>query len=108
MKNTVSVPRQEKRRFWEKHILRWPSSGLSQAGYCQEHGLRLKSFGYWKRKIMASKASPSLVEVPPAVSAQLFPLSKPIRLQIGHKYRIEIERGFDAETLSLLLGVLER
>lgn len=105
MGNAATLRFQEKRRFWQDHILTWQQSGLTQAGYCREHALRIKSFGYWKRKLTAVAASVSLVEVPARVT--ILPLaSKPLCLRIGEKYRIEIERGFDSETLRRLLGVL--
>lgn len=104
MENATALRFQEKRRFWEGHVHGWRSSGLTQAAYCREHGLRIKSFGYWKRKLTACAAPLTLVEVP--VSAAIFPFPKPIRLNIGEKYRIEIERGFDSETLRRLIGVL--
>lgn len=104
MENAAALRFQEKSRFWEAHVHGWRSSGLTQAAYCREHGLKIKSFGNWKQKPTACAAPVSLAEVPAAI----FPFAKPIRLNIGERYRIEIERGFDCETLGRLLGVIER
>jgi hypothetical protein len=34
----------EKSRFWQSHIDQWPTSGMTQAAYCQAHGLKLATF----------------------------------------------------------------
>jgi hypothetical protein len=108
MKSHMPAGHREKRRLWEEHLQRWKSSGFSQAEFCSKYGLSLKSFGYWKRKLMSSKAAVSLVELPISMSAPVFPLPRPIQLRINEKFRIEIERGFDAETLRRLVEVLDR
>jgi hypothetical protein len=45
--------------------------------------------------------------VPRFKAAQIFPHLKPLCLRIGDRYSIEIERGFDPETLDQLLRVVE-
>lgn len=108
MKKSVSVDSQERRRFWEQHVENWQRSGLSQTGYCRNHGLSQKSFIYWKKKLLSANAPISLVELPHPSLIPVYPVSTPLRLLIGGRYRIDIERGFDAETLHQVLGVLER
>ena len=34
--------------FWQKHVRTWEASGLSQAEYCRNHGLREKQLNYYK------------------------------------------------------------
>lgn len=36
--------------FWEQHLRKWKSSGLTQAEYCRQHEPSSKTFLYWKRK----------------------------------------------------------
>ncbi len=43
---------QQTKKFWLEHIEHWQSSGLSQAAYCQHHGLVAHQFSYWKRKLV--------------------------------------------------------
>ncbi|MDR3567682.1 MAG: hypothetical protein P4L43_06600 [Syntrophobacteraceae bacterium] len=38
----MRVDRAKRRRFWDKHIEEWKSSGLSQADYCRQNGLNIK------------------------------------------------------------------
>lgn len=41
----------DKRRFWERHLEQCRQSGLTQKGYCQEHGLKRHQFYYWKKRL---------------------------------------------------------
>jgi hypothetical protein len=107
MKRTISVECQQKRNFWETHLQAWQASGVSQAGYCRKHGLSHKSFVYWKKRLVSARVSASLVEVPRYQSAPVLSPCKPFRLMLGNRYGIEIERGFDEQTLARLLRVLE-
>jgi transposase len=107
MKRTISAASRQRRKFWEDHLRQWQDSGLSQTGYCRAHGLSDKSFIYWKKRIAASGLTVSLVEVPGFQSMPVQPPVQPLRLIVGDRYGIEIERDFDAGTLNRLLRVLE-
>lgn len=96
-----------KHDFWKEHIREWKESGLSQAGYCRKQKISLKCFVYWKRKLTRTELSTSMVEVPRFKAAQVFSQSRPLCLRIGDRYSIEIDRGFDPETLGKLLRVVE-
>ena len=80
---------------------------MSQAGYCRRHGLSDKSFLYWKKRLAAARVTVSLVELKGIEAMPMLPACQPLRLMIGNRYGIEIERGFDEETLGRLLQVLE-
>jgi len=103
----VAAGRRAKHNSWQGHIRGWKLSGLSQAEYCREHRLSIKCFGYWKRKVSKSELRASLVEVTELKASQIFSPPIPLFLTIGGRYRIEIEHGFDSETLVRLLRVLE-
>ena len=107
MKRPVSGESQRRRKFWEDHLGAWQESGMSQAGYCRQHGLSDKSFLYWKKRLGWAGMSVSLVEVPAFQATPMLPGCRPLRLMLGNRYGIEIERGFDEETLGRLLRVLE-
>jgi hypothetical protein len=104
MKKSQADEDEERRRSWEHHLERWQGSGLSQAEYCRRHGLSAKTFGYHKRRI--EKSPLCLVEVP--LAAAVYTPPRPLRLTVGLRYTIEIEAGFDSDTLRRLLEVLER
>ncbi len=40
----------KKRKLWQAHIKAWSESSMTQAEYCRQNELSIKSFGYWKRK----------------------------------------------------------
>jgi hypothetical protein len=101
---------EERRGFWEQHLREWKSSGLSQAEFCRQNKLSLKSFVYWKKRHKSMSGPVCLVEVDvrrqPLVS---FPSSStPLRLLVGGQYRIEIEKNFDAEALDQLIQFLNK
>ncbi|WP_419602831.1 IS66 family insertion sequence element accessory protein TnpA [Thiolapillus sp.] len=37
--------------FWQDHVTAWQVSDLTQKAYCEAHGLRYATFGYWVRKL---------------------------------------------------------
>jgi transposase len=107
MKRAISSTSRQRFKFWEEHLRQWQESGLSQTGYCRTHGLSDKSFVYWKKRIAAAGVTVSLVEVPRFQAMPVQPSNQPLRLMVGNRYGIEIERDFDEQTLDRLLRVLE-
>ena len=53
----------EKSQYWQPHISAWKQSGISQADFCRRHGLNIKIFGYWKRKLCSRPDGVSFVPV---------------------------------------------
>jgi hypothetical protein len=45
-----------KAEYWKSHISLQRASGLSQAKYCVREGVNESSFGYWSRRLGASKS----------------------------------------------------
>lgn len=103
MKRTISVACQQRRKFWENHLRAWQASGLSQAGYCREHEFSDKSLVYWKKRLVPARVAVSLVEVPRFHPTPMVSPSRPLSLMLGNRYSIQIERGFDEQTLDRLL-----
>jgi len=40
----------ERHAFWAGHLKACSKSGLTKVAYCQQHGLKIKSFYYWQRR----------------------------------------------------------
>lgn len=40
-------------QIWQAHINAWEKSGLTQKIYCNEHGLKLATFGVWRKRLQA-------------------------------------------------------
>ena len=67
--------RSERAAFWRDHIESWRESGQTQAAYCAERGLSVKSLAYWLRRLRKAEGfEPSepltLVAVRPAPDSQ--------------------------------------
>jgi transposase-like protein len=52
MKNT----KEEKLKFWTKHLSSCAKSGDNVARYCREHGLSVAQFSYWHTKLSSLKS----------------------------------------------------
>lgn len=106
----MSIYKSEKRRFWEKHIEQWKVSGHSQVVYCRLNDVNVKSFRYWKRRIVLVGCESALVELPllKSLPVSLLPPPPQLCLVVDQHYRIEIAKGFDSEELERVVRVLGR
>lgn len=101
-----------KKEFWFHHIERFSHSGLSQKRYCQENGLALSTFSYWKRKLAKRRATqqkfyPLTLQAPPVTSSA--GKGSGLSLYLGNdKYRIELSEEFSPGCLTKLISVLQR
>ena len=100
----------KRRRYWQEHISNWQKSGLSQTEYCRRHSLKRTQLSYWKRRLLKPDSSASLVQVnmQANIHSRHRPCASPLRLVVGHQYRIEVERDFDPVALHQLLCSLNR
>jgi hypothetical protein len=108
METTRSAEREAKRRFWEEHLGKWKSSGISQSEYCRLNDLALHRFIYWKKRLTRQGSPIALVEWPVVrhegnTSSSLGP---PLCIVIAGRYRIEINSGFDPAMLDCVVRVL--
>ena len=71
-----------------EHIKAWRASGLTQAVYCQQHGLNAKSFSRWFKTYQLSNqsAKPLIipVEIKPTAATMQATESMWLRLPKGH------------------------
>ncbi len=101
-----SESRDRVREIWEKRLREWRASELSQAEYCRQKGLRIKSFAYWKRKEKPEQKEVRFVglSLPTPVRVQD---ESPVRVILKSGYVIEIKDGFAPSTLRDVVRVLE-
>ena len=98
-------------KYWKEHLEAWRSSGLSQAEYARQNGIREGALSYWKQRFSHPKPkaveSIEIVPVPleNTVACASLP-GNPIKLCVG-RYHLEIEAGFCKQALRELLSVLE-
>jgi hypothetical protein len=54
-------------RYWREQVREWRRSGLTQAAYCQQHGLNAGTFCWWKRQLARrERMAPAVRLGPPA------------------------------------------
>ncbi len=92
----------KKQRCWQRHIEQWSQSKLSQAAYCREQNLKIKSFTYFKSRLKKKNLPVQFVQVP------VEPVRVPsfLKLNIGSSFQIDIPDGFSKNTLTQVLQVL--
>jgi transposase-like protein len=111
----------EKRRSreqWRELVRGWPGSGLTQAQYCEHHGISTGSLSRWRavfgREHQAgggparSRAEEPVRLLPVAFSQALEPprSDRLLTLVFGGGVRVEVPPGFDGATLARLVDVL--
>jgi hypothetical protein len=100
----------EKNRLWQERVGDWKRGGLTQTEYCRRNQLDPRKFLYWKKKILPKTGTSTLVELPAQIVKQSSaPQRSPqLILIVDERFKVQVSPGFDADTLSRLLGVLER
>ena len=111
--------RQRTHEQWRRLVGGWPDSGLTQARYCERHGISAASLHRWREIFRhqpdASRPAPSACRGREAV--RLLPVelldevSPPdtgpaLRLVFADGVRLEIAPGFDGATLRRVVGLL--
>ena len=92
---------------WLQHVASWRTSGLTQAEYCRQHGLSVKSLSYWSRRKHPEDTTTAVniipIDIKPdAISAEADP---PIRLKF-HGIELELSASVSPLWLSELLQCL--
>ena len=106
----VEVWRRRSRAEAGQLVAEYEASGLSRVEFCQKQGLSLATLARYRKRQGQSEAVGGrrwlAVEVADANATPLGSSGLAVALPGGR--RIEVGCGFDAHTLALLLGVLER
>lgn len=90
---------------WQERIEEQSRSGKSQAAWCREKKISIKSFGYWSRKLRNNENSSKPAEInwiPVSIEA---PITSKLNIRVGSAV-IEVEKGFDEMLLSEVVKVL--
>ena len=89
---------QEKRDFWQHHILSCQESGLTPGEYCCQHNLKKSRFYYWRRRLNSRPVPVALIQLSAGSG---------LKLVVNDRYQVEIDEQFSTGTLEHLLQVLE-
>jgi hypothetical protein len=111
----------QKEAYWLKTLGDWSKSGISCNAYCERKGLSRSTFVWWKRELgrrgkwpnpatgqrnLPGKASEPTH--PPFLPIAVISASRPdLKLIVSERYRVDVPRGFDPDTLVRLLMVLD-
>jgi len=97
---------------WQRHVEAWRESGLSQAAYCHQQGLKRKTFSVWTRRV---EGDVSLNKDAPLelISVQLKPPSAPVAstpasvmLRLANGVQLELSTAASPGWLAELLRCL--
>ena len=90
---------------WKKRLEQWRSSGRSPRSWCQEHGVTIHTFYYWRRKLMP------IAQIPPAELNQFVELvdDEPSASGLSIECQgvtIHLSRDFHEQSLISCLNIL--
>jgi hypothetical protein len=109
------VRRRRSRAEAEALVAEFEASGLKREAFCRQCGLAVGTLDKYRRRAQVGRRSCGVPMVPVEVvwSTAQTPTSDNGRdcvlvVELRSRRRIEVRRGFDAETLERLLTVLDR
>ena len=97
---------EQKHLFWERHLEQCCQSPLTQKAYCEEHGLKLQQFYYWKRRLVSDHDEVSFLPVDLLKNNPADRSSCVVRIIAPNGVAIELEGPVNlAEVLSMAAGL---
>ena len=98
------MTREERRAHWRAIIENQATSGVSIAAYCRDAKIKPSYFYTWRCRLKEQQPhSGGFLELSPG---RLTDAASGIRIRIGAKLSIEVERGFDPFTLRAVVETL--
>ena len=109
-----AVGKRRSRAEVESLVAEFEASGLMRAAFCQQRGLAVGTLDKYRRRVQSKPQSGAGTQLPVGVvSSPSQPAESETRggvlvVELRSGRRIEVDRGFDAQTLERLLAVLDR
>jgi transposase-like protein len=99
------MTRAERRSQWRAIIENQATSGVSIAAYCRDTQIKPSYFYTWRRRLREQQpcAGGFLELIPDRLTEST---ASGIRIRLGGKLAIEVERGFDPYTLRAVVETL--
>jgi transposase-like protein len=98
------MTRAERRAHWRAIIENQATSGMSITAYCRDAQIKPSYFYTWRRRLKKQQpCSGGFLELIPG---SLTVAASGIRIRMGAKLSIEVERGFDPFTLRAVVETL--
>jgi hypothetical protein len=99
------MTRTERRTHWRAIIENQATSGMSIAAYCRNAQIKPSYFYIWRRRLREQQpCAGGFLELIPGSLTEA--ATSGIRIRLGGKLAIEIERGFDPFTLRAVVETL--
>jgi len=105
----------ERARYWADQVAGWQRSGLSQAEFCRQQGLKGGTFAWWKRQLGKRGGQRPNRRGRPAKASERFVEVRLAGLSSASAYEVVLARGrsirvpsqFDPQILSRLITAVE-
>jgi len=94
-------------QYKQGHIEAWKSSGMSQAAYCREQGLNVKTFGNWLRTYRNGCAGNQTATLVPVMIKPAVPSTDALKLRGSGNHVLEIPADVSPRWLGELLRCLD-
>lgn len=103
----MSNKREEKRRYWSRHIQSWRQSGQTAQAYCRRHQLKSHQFQYW-RQVFETPAGQRQAPKSGFIELNVTPppIGRTTGLTVTLPNGLQIE-GVDAGNLALVQHMME-
>jgi len=98
------MTREERRAHWRAMIENQATSGMSIAAYCRD--ARIKPFYCYKWRRRLQEQQPCVGGFLELIPGKLSKSASGIRIHLGTKLAVEVERGFDPLTLRAVVETL--
>ncbi len=94
------MTRTEKQAGWRGHIETLESSGQSQSDYCEQQGLKLATFSYWRTRFLRERLADEIDATEPGAFIAVTP--SPFSSVAGSS---EVQASIDYGSIRLTLPV---
>lgn len=72
----------QRQQFWQDHFSSWQRSGLGQRAYCEQQGLKLATFSYWRKRVPTLKPGSKLIALPVSSHTLIVLSAAGVRLEV--------------------------
>ena len=110
----IKIKRRRSRAEIQQLVVEYQASGLSRTAFCQQRGLSLSTLARYRRRQERTAGGAAAgkhwlaVEVSGSAAVVGGEGASGLAVVLPGGQRIEVGRGFDADTLRRLLAVMER
>lgn len=103
---SISKQVQARRQYWQHHVDKWLTSGLTQKQYSEQHKLNTRRLSYWKNRLIADQQPQGFVALPEKRVLSISDSDKSLQLSIDTGLSLKITPGFDGHKLQKVLEAL--